>query len=64
MLLREAVGLVAAELVTCYPPGIPIICPGEVVTPDIVSHLELVAAAGLRVSGPGDPTLRTLRVLG
>ena len=64
VLLREAVGLVAAELVTCYPPGIPIICPGEVVTPDILSHLELVAAAGLRVSGPGDPTLRTLRVLG
>lgn len=61
--LMEARGAIAAELVTCYPPGIPIVCPGERVTPEVLHHLELIAGGRLRVSGPADPTLRTLRVL-
>ncbi|MCL6650320.1 MAG: hypothetical protein K6U89_18605, partial [Chloroflexi bacterium] len=45
------------------PPGIPIICPGERATPEVAAHLDVVRRAGLRVSGPADPSLETLRVL-
>ncbi len=61
--LEAAAGHVAAEVVTCYPPGIPILCPGERITREIVDHLLLVREAGFRVSGPRDPGLATLQVL-
>ncbi len=61
--LAQVVGRVCAEIVTCYPPGIPIICPGERATPEVAAHLDVVRRAGLRVSGPADPSLETLRVL-
>lgn len=61
--LEAAAGRIAAEVVTCYPPGIPILCPGERVSRDIVAHLRLVREAGFRVSGPRDPSLATLQVL-
>jgi lysine decarboxylase len=61
--LREAVGAVAAEPVTPYPPGIPLLLPGEVVTGEKVAWLQAGLAAGLRVRGPADPTLATVRVV-
>ena len=61
--LREAVGRIAAEIVTPYPPGIPVIAPGEVVTAEIADYLRFGLAAGMYVSGPADPTLATLRVV-
>lgn len=60
--LREAVGEVCAELVTTYPPGIPVIAPGEVVTAEAVDYLAEVLAAGAHVHGTADPALRTVRV--
>ena len=61
--LERAVGCIAGEVVTCYPPGIPILCPGERVTEAVVEHLLLVRQAGMAVSGPRDPRLETLEVL-
>ena len=61
--LAEAVGAVAAEPVTPYPPGIPLLLPGEVVSADAVEWLLAGLAAGLRVRGPADPTLATVRVV-
>lgn len=61
--LEQARGRVCAEAVTCYPPGIPVVCPGEVLTPEIVEYLSLIRRTGLRISGPADRTLGTLRVL-
>ncbi|MHB9146391.1 MAG: aminotransferase class I/II-fold pyridoxal phosphate-dependent enzyme [Symbiobacteriia bacterium] len=61
--LSAARGAVSADLVTCYPPGIPILCPGERVTAEVMAYLELIARSGLRVSGPADPSLRTLQIL-
>lgn len=61
--LEEAEGRIAAELVTCYPPGIPLVGPGERVTAEVLAQLRLVAEGRLRVSGPADATLRSLRVL-
>ncbi|MCU1398596.1 MAG: ornithine decarboxylase [Acidimicrobiales bacterium] len=60
--LEEAVGGCSAEAVTPYPPGIPLLVPGEVVTAEIVDALDQHAAAGGVTVGAGDSTLRTFRV--
>ena len=61
--LRSAVGAVAAEPVVPYPPGIPLILPGEVVAAEKVEWLLAGLAQGMRVRGPADPTLGSLRVV-
>ena len=53
--LQDMVGKVSAEFVYLYPPGIPIIAPGEVFTEEIVRKIEAYKAAGLLVQGPADP---------
>jgi arginine decarboxylase len=59
----EAVGRIAAETVAPYPPGIPAIAPGEVVTAPLVAALREAAEAGTRLAYCADPTLGTLRVV-
>jgi len=61
--LAECAARVSAEMVTPYPPGIPILGPGEAISDEIVAYLEEAAAAGLKVHGPEDRTLRSLRVV-
>lgn len=61
--LREAVGRVSAELVAPYPPGVPVLAPGERVTPDAVVALLEAAGDGVRIAYASDPTLSTLDVL-
>ena len=53
--LQDTVGKVSAEFVYLYPPGIPIIAPGEVFTDAIVERIVAYKAAGLLVQGPADP---------
>ena len=52
---QDTVGKVSAEFVYLYPPGIPIIAPGEVFTDAIVEKIVAYKAAGLLVQGPADP---------
>ena len=61
--LHECAGHVSAEMVTPYPPGIPVLGPGEEISDEIVAYLSEGAAAQLKVHGPEDRTLRTLRVV-
>jgi len=58
-----AVGRVCAELVAPYPPGIPVLAPGERVTPAAAAALLAARDAGVRVAYAADPTLGTLRVV-
>jgi lysine decarboxylase len=59
----ECEGRVSAEIVTPYPPGIPVLGPGEEITAETVGYLERASAVHLKVHGPEDLTLRTLRVV-
>jgi arginine decarboxylase len=59
----RAPGRVAAETVAPYPPGIPAIAPGEVVSRELVDALREAGAAGTRLSYCADPTLGTLQVV-
>ena len=59
----EAAGRVAAEEIAFYPPGIPVLCPGERISRELLAYLREMTALGLRVTGPEDVTLTTIRVL-
>lgn len=59
----DAVGLVCAEIVTFYPPGIPLLCPGEKISREIVDYCRHLQRAGLHISGPEDYTLKTIKVV-
>lgn len=49
--VREALGCIASEMITPYPPGIPIICSGEEVTEQIIDYLSVEIAADFKVHG-------------
>ncbi|HZY96552.1 MAG TPA: aminotransferase class I/II-fold pyridoxal phosphate-dependent enzyme [Candidatus Cybelea sp.] len=61
--LRESKGRICAETVTPYPPGIPVIAPGEEITAEIIEYLRLELKAGVRIQGPHDDKLRVIRVV-
>jgi arginine decarboxylase len=60
---EDAPGRVAAEMVCPYPPGIPAIAPGELVSRELVEALREAAAGGTRLSYCADPTLGTVQVV-
>jgi len=49
--MEESVGRLSSEIVTVYPPGIPLLVPGEVITDEGVSYLKNVSALGGTVDG-------------
>ncbi|MBC5811408.1 MAG: aminotransferase class I/II-fold pyridoxal phosphate-dependent enzyme [Candidatus Eremiobacteraeota bacterium] len=60
---KESPGRICAEVITPYPPGIPVLSPGEEITREAVDYLELEKRAGVRMQGPYDTELRTIRVV-
>ena len=60
---RESKGRICAETLTPYPPGIPVIAPGEEITHEIIDYLRLELKAGVRIQGPYDDKLRVIRVV-
>ncbi len=61
--LRESEGCVCSEFVMCYPPGIPILAPGERITADILDYIEYAKEKGCSMTGPEDPDILHLNVL-
>ncbi len=59
----EAVGRVSGELVAPYPPGVPVLAPGEVITADALDALRAARADGSRIAYAADPTLATFQVI-
>ena len=60
---REAAGQTAGEAAAPYPPGIPLIYPGEVLEPEIWEMLERCRKDGIVLHGPASPELDTYRVI-
>ncbi len=58
-----AVGRISAELVAPYPPGVPVLAPGELITTEALAALREVAADGGRIAYAEDPTLATFQVV-
>ena len=59
----DAIGQVSAELVAPYPPGIPVLAPGERITQAAVDGLAAVMSHGTQVRYAADPSLETLQVV-
>jgi len=58
-----AVGRVSAELIAPYPPGVPVLAPGELITSEALNALREVRADGGRIAYAADPSLATLQVI-
>lgn len=54
---------ICGELVCPYPPGIPILMPGEIVTQDALDYLQQTQRLGSKISGCADSSLKTLKVI-
>ena len=61
--LDEAEGRVCSEFVMCYPPGIPILAPGEMITGKILDYIRYAKEKGCSMTGPEDPQIEYLNVL-
>lgn len=61
--LDKACGRVCTEFVMCYPPGIPILAPGELVTSQILEYIHYAKAKGCQMTGPEDMELNNLNVV-
>lgn len=61
--LKDTTGRVCSEFVMCYPPGIPILAPGERITEDILSYITYAKEKGCSMTGPEDPDITRLNVL-
>jgi arginine/lysine/ornithine decarboxylase len=60
---EDAVGRIAAEQITPYPPGIPVILPGERINQAVIDYLLSGLEAGMTLPDPADPSLKTIRVM-
>lgn len=61
--LEEAAGHVCSEFVMCYPPGIPILAPGELITPEIIEYIRYAKEKGCQMTGTEDIKIERLNVL-
>ncbi|MEG4232305.1 aminotransferase class I/II-fold pyridoxal phosphate-dependent enzyme [Microcoleus sp. Pol11C3] len=59
----KAFDRLCAELICPYPPGIPVLMPGEIITPEAVDYLQQILAAGGKITGCSDRNLQTLKVV-
>jgi len=62
-LFDKSEGCVAAEVITFYPPGIPVICPGEEITKEIIEYVRAMQKIGLKIVGPQDATLKMIKII-
>jgi len=59
----RAIGRVAAEMVTPYPPGVPALAPGERITSEVLDYLVSGVQAGMLIPDAADPKLETIKVV-
>ena len=61
--IRETEGMICSEFVMCYPPGIPILAPGEMITREIIDYIIYAKEKGCSMQGMQDPAVESLFVL-
>jgi arginine decarboxylase len=60
--IEETLGRIAGEFVMCYPPGIPVLAPGERVTADALDYIRYAKEKGSRMTGTEDLDVERLWV--
>lgn len=61
--IRDTAGRISGEFVMCYPPGIPILAPGERITQQVIEHILFVREKGCSLQGAADPEVDYLQVI-
>ncbi|MBE9001487.1 aminotransferase class I/II-fold pyridoxal phosphate-dependent enzyme [Nostoc sp. LEGE 12447] len=61
--LAQTSDRICAEIICPYPPGIPVLMPGEIITKPVLDYLQQVQAMGGFISGCNDSSLKTLKVV-
>lgn len=61
--LAQTEGRICSEFVMCYPPGIPILAPGEQITGQILEYISYAKEKGCSLTGPEDVEIERLNVL-
>ena len=61
--IAESAGRVSGEFVMCYPPGIPIIAPGELITSEIITYIGYCKERGCSMSGTEDMNIEYIKVI-
>lgn len=61
--IDSSAGRICSEFVMCYPPGIPILAPGEKITPEILDYIRYAKEKGCQLTGPEDEAIERLNVL-
>lgn len=64
IIVDESIGNIAAEYIYLYPPGIPLVVPGEEITKEIISRIKEYKKAGLHIKGMKDHDNETILVVG
>lgn len=53
--IQDTAGRICSEFLMCYPPGIPILAPGEMITDEILDYIIYAKEKGCSITGPEDP---------
>ena len=61
--IQETEGRICSEFVMCYPPGIPILAPGEEITDEIIEYILYAKEKGCSMTGPEDEKIEKLNVV-
>ena len=61
--IQDTAGRICSEFLMCYPPGIPILAPGEMITDEILDYIIYAKEKGCSITGPEDPDIKKLNVL-
>jgi len=63
MPIAESAGYISSEFVMCYPPGIPILAPGERITKEVLDFIDYSKEKGCFLTGTEDSNIENINVL-
>ncbi len=63
VMIKDAKGRICSEFVMCYPPGIPILAPGEMITDDIIRHILYSKEKGCFMTGTQDMNVERIQTV-
>jgi arginine decarboxylase len=63
VLLKDSEGEIAAEIIAPYPPGVPLLCPGELITREIIEAVRCLKKLSVAFQGPADPEITSVYVV-
>lgn len=61
--LEKSQGMIAGEIIAAYPPGIPCLFPGELITAEVLDYLGYLSNNKIRIQGPEDIQLKYIKVI-